>query len=313
MTRRALLRTLLTTAALVAVGFAVRDLTRQWGELAQQEVPWEFGPGYLAAAFIAALATYLVLIDSWRRVLGGYDHALPFPVAARIWILSNFGKYLPGKLWIIAGMAVMAREEGVRPAAAVTSAVIMQALALASGAAVGAFAPGALASLGPWGGYGALAVAVASFLGLGFLISRRALGTVQGLLPAGAPTLEPVRAPALGVGLLGNLLAWLGYGLATQWLAAGLFAGADLPLLVAAGAFAVSYLAGLLALVVPGGIGVRETIFTVLLAPYLGVRSAVALAVASRLLMTLIELGLALPAALARRGTPQEPPRTTGP
>ena len=312
MNRRALIRLLLTTVALVGVGVAVRDLARQWGELSQQPVEWVFRPGYLAAAVLAALATYLVLIDSWRRVLGGYDHSLPFPVAARIWILSNFGKYLPGKLWIIAGMAVMAGKEGVRPAAAVTSAVIMQALALASGAAVGAFAPGALASLGPWGGYGALAVAVASFLGLAFLVSPRALGLVQGLLPAGAPTLEPVRAPALLVGLVGNLLAWLGYGLATRWLAGGLFAGADLPLLVASGAFAVSYLAGLLALVVPGGIGVRETIFTVLLAPYLGIRSAVALAIASRLLMTLIELGLALPAALAGRGDPQ-PPRTTGP
>jgi len=313
MNRRALFRVLLTTAALVAVGIALSDLAGQWGELTQQPVQWAFRPGYLAGAILAALATYLVLIDSWRRVLGGYGDALPFPVAARIWILSNFGKYLPGKLWIIAGMAVMAGKEGVRPAAAVTSAVIMQALALASGAAVGAFAPGALAALGPWGGTGALGVAVASFLGLGLLISPRALGVVQGVLPAGAPTLEPVRAPALALGLVGNLLAWLGYGLATRWLAEGLFAGAELPLLVAAGAFAVSYLAGLLALVVPGGIGVRETIFTVLLAPYLGIRSAVALAIASRLLMTLIELGLALPAALARRGGTQEPPRTTGP
>lgn len=301
MSRRTLFRALLSTVALVAVGLAVRDLVRQWEELGRQPVVWAIRPGYLVAAALAALATYLVLIDSWRRVLAGYDHALSFPAAARIWILSNFGKYLPGKLWIIAGMAVMAREEGVRPAAAVTSAVIMQALALASGAAVGAFAPGALSALGPWGGWAAGAVAVASFLGLAFLLSSRALKLVQGLLPSGAPTLEAVKGRALAIGLVGNILAWVGYGLATRWLAAGLFAGVELPLLAASGAFAVSYLAGLLALVVPGGIGVRETIFVVLLRPFTGLPVAIALAIASRLLMTLAELSLALPAALQRR------------
>lgn len=309
MSRRTLFRALLTTVALVAVGLAVRDLVRQWGELGRQPVLWAIRPGYLVAAGLVALTTYLVLIDSWRRVLAGYDHTLPFPAAARIWILSNFGKYLPGKLWIIAGMAVMAREEGVRPAAAVTSAVIMQALALASGAAVGAFAPGALSALGPWGGWAAAAVAVASFLGLAFLLSSRALRLVQGLLPSGAPTLEAVKGRALAIGLIGNILAWLGYGLATRWLAAGLFTGSDLPLLAASGAFAVSYLAGLLALVVPGGIGVRETIFVVLLRPFTGLPAAIALAIASRLLMTLVELLLALPAALKHRqsGGPMTP------
>jgi hypothetical protein len=307
--RRTTLRFLLTAIALVAVGFAIRELLSQWESLVAQPIEWQIRPMFLVLAAVAAGGTYLVLIESWRRVLAGYDHALPPAVAIRIWILSNFGKYLPGKLWIIAGMAVMAREQGVRPAAAVSSAVIMQALALASGAAVGALAPGALAALGPWGAWGAAAVAVASVGGLFFLMSGRALGVVQGVLPAGSPTLEAVRPAGLLLGLGGNLLAWLGYGLATVWLARGLFAEAELPLLVAAGAFAVSYLAGLLALVVPGGIGIRETIFVVLVQPFIGFPAAVALAIASRILMTLIELSLALPAALRYRqgGGPPNP------
>jgi hypothetical protein len=307
-TRRSMVRIALTLLALVAVAFALRDLASQWDQLRSQPVPWEIEWHHLFGAVGVGFATYLILIDSWRRVLAGYDHALPFPVAARIWILSNFGKYLPGKLWIIAGMTVMAKEEGVRPAAAITSAVILQALALASGAAVGAFAPGAFAALGPWGEWGALAVVVASVGGLLFLMSPAALGILQRLLPEGSPTLEPVRGSALAIGLVGNLLAWLGYGLATKWLAAGLFGGAELPLLAASGAFAVSYLAGLLALAVPGGLVVRETIFVVLLRPFVGLPAAVALAIASRLLMTGIELALALPAALQRRpGGPHAP------
>lgn len=307
MTRRSMVRIAMTLIALVAVGFAARDLARQWDQLRSQPVQWELEWHHLIGATVVGFATYLVLIDSWRRVLAGYDHTLPFPVAARIWILSNFGKYLPGKLWIIAGMTVMAKEQGVRPAAAITSAMILQALALASGAAVGAFAPGAIAALGPWGPWAATAVVVASVGGLLFLMSPVALGVLQKLLPEGAPALEPVKGSALAIGLAGNVLAWLGYGLSTTWLASGLFA-VDLPLLTAAGAFAVSYLAGLLALAVPGGLVVRETIFIVLLQPFTGLPAAVALAIASRVLMTGIELSLALPAALQRSsGGPHAP------
>jgi hypothetical protein len=142
-------------------------------------------------------------------------------------------------------------------------------------------------------------------------MSRPALSLLQKLLPEGAPALEPVKGSALLIGLVGNLLAWLGYGLSTRWLAAGLFAGADLPLLAASGAFAVSYLAGLLALAVPGGLVVRETIFVVLLRPFVGFSAAVALAIASRLLMTGIELALALPAALQRRQDGPQAPSPT--
>ena len=308
MNRRSLLRVGLTLLALLLLVLAGRTLWQQWHSLQAQPVTWGFVPAALALAAFAGALTYGVLIDSWRRILGGYDHPLPFPVAARIWILSNFGKYLPGSLWIVAGMAVMAKGEGVRATAAVTSAAIMQALALVSGMVVGAFAPGALAALPAWGVWVAGGLAVVCVSGLAFLLSPRALAFLQGLLPAAAPRLEPIRPSALGVALLGNLLAWLGYGCAIHFLAAGLFDGMDIPIATAAGTFAVAYLAGLLAIPAPGGIGVRETIFSVLLAPAIGIRAAVALAVASRLLMTLIELALALPAALQRRqGGPQAP------
>jgi hypothetical protein len=206
----------------------------------------------------------------------------------------------------------MAKAEGVRPTAAVTSAVIMQALALVSGMVVGAFAPGALAALPPWAVWIAGALALSCVAGLALLLSPRALAFLQGLLPAAAPRLEPIQPRALLTGLAGNVIAWVGYGITIHALAAGLFGGASIPVMTAAGSFAIAYLAGLLAVTVPGGLGVREFIFSALLEPYLGIRSAVALAVASRLLMTLIELALAVPAALARRRSTADTPRTPG-
>lgn len=308
--RRAWFRGAMTAVALLCVALALRGLLRQWDALKAQPVQWDLHPLWLAVALLVALATYLVLIDSWRRVVAGYDHAMSLAAAARVWILSNLGKYLPGSLWIVAGMAVLAKREGVRPGAAVTSAMIMQALALVSGLAIGASAPGALAALPPWAPGVAAGLAGACILGLAFLATPRAIALLQGLLPAGAPTLEPVRPWALLLGLAGNLAAWAGYGLLMHALVRGM-TGADLPIVTAAGAFAVAYLAGLLAVVVPSGLGVRETIFIALLQPSLGLGTAVALAVASRLVTTLVELGLAIPAALSRRGPAEAAPPPT--
>ena len=42
--------------------------------------------------------------------------------AARIWTVSSLGKYIPGKVWAVAGMALMSKEAGIEPWAATGSA-----------------------------------------------------------------------------------------------------------------------------------------------------------------------------------------------
>jgi len=61
-------------------------------------------------------------------------------------------------------------------------------------------------------------------------------------------------------------------------------------------------IAGFLALFAPGGIGVREGLFILMLQGPLGIGAATALAVASRLLLTLTELGAAVPFLLLPQG-----------
>ena len=69
----------------------------------------------------------------------------------------------------------------------------------------------------------------------------------------------------------------------------------------ATGAFAASYLIGYLALIVPGGVGVREGFLILLLQGSIGLGPAAALAVASRVALTINELGAAVPFLLIRR------------
>lgn len=90
-------------------------------------------------------------------------------------------------------------------------------------------------------------------------------------------------------------MAWTGYGIALWLLARGLLPDAGLGLVPAIAVFTASYLAGFLALIAPGGIGVREGLFILMLQGPLGIGAATALALASRVLLTITEIGAALP------------------
>src|SRR6478609_1161644 len=71
MNRRSLLRVGLTLLALLLLVLAGRTLWQQWHSLQAQPVTWGFVPAALALAAFAGALTYGVLIDSWRRILGG--------------------------------------------------------------------------------------------------------------------------------------------------------------------------------------------------------------------------------------------------
>ena len=58
-------------------------------------------------------------------MLRGWQHEIPFLDAARIWTISNLGKYLPGKVWSITALAVMSREYGVSAAEGATASVLV--------------------------------------------------------------------------------------------------------------------------------------------------------------------------------------------
>lgn len=309
---RRLLRTIGAVAALGVAALAIRALIRAWHAAASQPVEWVFEPGWLLLAAATAVLTYLTLVESWRRTLHGYGQATSFRSALRVWILSNFGKYF-GSFGIVAGMALLAQGEGINAPVAVTAAVIMQALSLATGVALsGLLAADALRGLGPLFAWGAVVIGGLAIAGSGVLHSQRALDRIKALLP---PSIPPIRAAGLRsllIGLIGNTLAWLGYGLVMVLLARGLFASAPPRIGAATSAYTVSYLTGLLALFVPAGLGLRETIFTALLAPATGLKVAAALAIASRILLTLVEIGIALPFVVLRRRRGPSPTSDTG-
>lgn len=288
-------------AGALVVGLAVRTIALNWQSLRTQPIDWQFSPTWILASVLVVFAGYGVLIEAWRRVVLSMGERLPFMTAARIWFLASLGKYVPGKVWALAGAAVLAKRAGVEPSAAVAGAVVLQLLALASGAAVVALtARDAFQSVGQ-GAEPVLGVIILlSILGVAALTSQSALDRLSRVLPRSWPRLRAVRPAVIAAAFLANVAAWAAYGVALLMLARGLLPEVGLNLAQSIGVFTCSYLVGFLALFAPAGLGPRESVFLLMLAGEIGLKPAAALALASRLLLTGTEVLPAIPLLFRR-------------
>src|SRR5213592_2264381 len=233
-------RWLVWLAQLVIAGVVVamvwRTFAANWREFTSLHVALAPKPGWIALSVLAVLATYAIQIESWRRILAGWGQRLAYGRAARIWLLVNLGRYIPGKVWSVAGLIVLAQRAGVESWAAGASAFAIQAIGLGTAVAVVAAAAPSVES--PLRLVAAALVAVAT---IGVLAWERGARALAGLVGRADQFRRlPLAAVAEGAGL--TLASWLTYGLAFWLLGRGLGLPGALPLAVATGAFALGYI-----------------------------------------------------------------------
>lgn len=274
---------------LAIVVFVGRYVAANWAEVRQADLRWALSWPHIAAAVGLVLMAFALLADAWRRMVAGWGYPLPWATAARIWLLSSMAKYVPGKVWALAGLAVMAERHGVPAWVAAGSAVLLQLMSLATAAALVATTGLAVGGVvpGPLG----LAVFAAAMAGLSLLIVWPPL--TRRIVKRVAPAADVSRVPGAGpliYGAAANFGAWLGYGGAFYLLAGATLPFAPLAFPEAVGAYTASYVAGVLAPFAPGGLGVREGILVLVLEPQLGLANALALAAVSRLGVTAAEV-----------------------
>ena len=276
--------TLQAVLLVVVAVFMWRAVVDNLDQLRASTITWEVRPMWLVLAVVVVLLTYVLLIETWRMVLRGWGQVLPFREAARIWTLANLGRYIPGKVWAVAGLVVLAQRSGVAGWAAAGSAVVVQGIALGTGAAVVvAMLPGDVHV-----GWIAAAVVLAVVTYV-VPIWPWAVRRISGLVAQEG--LVPLRWPAVLGAVGAATIAWVGYGVAFWCLLHGLVA-VPMPVTLAIGAFAAGYIIGFLAAFAPGGIGVREGVIGPLIVGSVGAGPALVAVAAQRILFTLTE-GLA--------------------
>jgi uncharacterized membrane protein YbhN (UPF0104 family) len=286
--KRILVRLAQLAATILVTWFVSTRAGLHLAELAELDLAdWSPRWGVLALSCAILLGGYFGTGLLWGWITAGLGGpTLPPGVSIRLFMIANLGRYVPGKVWQIAGLVALARQYGVPAGTATAAAIVAQGVSLASATLIGLGAVWTLADGAPW----RWAVPVALFGGVGLGL----VPTVFDLLAnawfrlARAPRPEGL-APRHGIGwLAGGLAGWLVYAAAFWVLVAGL--GFDVPFLATASAFAAAYVLGYLMIFAPAGIGVREGFLIALLSPQLGAVSAGAIAVIARLWTTLVEV-----------------------
>ena len=284
---------------LLVLALIARSIARNWAAFQSVHVALQPRIGWLAASVLVVVLTYAIQIESWRRMLAGWGQHLPYTAAARAWTLSNLGRYIPGKVWSVAGLVVLAERAGVRRSAAAVSAFAMQAVVLGTGVVLVAVATPHAASPVLLGGAVLAALAL-----IGVLAWRRTALWLGALADSTTPLPPlPVSAILASSGLM--LVSWATFGVAFWMLSRGLISSATVPMPAAMGMFALGYVMGIIAVFAPGGVVVRDLALVGFLTPLVGSGGALALSLASRVQLTLTEASAA-GAALLLKPTAKE-------
>ena len=253
---RLLLRSAATLLAIALVAALIQRLLRDGpGALAAwraAHVRWGFIALAIGLGFVGH-GTYLL---GWRRLLNDSDIPVPLWPLAKIFLVSNLGRYLPGgKAWQMGIVGLMATESGLPAAQLAASSLLQGVIGVITGASV-LFVTG-----GPTLGVptGWLALPVAGIISV--LYAPRIIGRMPALRAAIARHVhgvETVTIATMWVLIWTSVVSWVLWGLALYSLGTALLPSSGAPPISYVAAWTGSFLAGLIAVVSPAGLGARE-------------------------------------------------------
>ena len=271
--------------ALLLLGLALRDNGAE-ALASAREVGVANALGSLLAVLVGLLSSALV----WRALLADLGTPLRLRPALHVFFLGQLGKYVPGSVFAIAAQMELGRGQGAPRSRVGTASLLFMGVLVAAGLLTAAVAlpltsPDALRDYA-W-------VLLLLPVGLAVLhppVLTRLVGVLLKVLRRD-PLERPLSRRGVGTALAWALGMWAAYGV-HLWLLVrpqDTSGRADL-LLLSLGAYALAWTAGFLFVVAPAGFGVREVALVAALAPVLDAPAALAVAVLSRVLMTLGDL-----------------------
>jgi len=278
--------------------YKIRDWG-DWNELIASVHQWNYW--LLALSFLGFILQEMSYGLIWQAVLRRLGHHLPLRVCLRIYLASEFVRYIPGNVWHVLTRILWVGKYGVSRPIAFASMTVELITKLAAGALIFAF------SLLFWGNLGTvgslfqssfiIVLGMVSFLALLIVLHPRIL---NGLLNTALRLLkrDPVVLTLSYADILLITLAWF-----ASWFVAGcaffvlvlaLWPQTPLAALpICIGIYAIAWDFGFVTFITPGGIGFRELAIGVLFhlaLPAIPVGPVAIIALLSRVVSTAAEL-----------------------
>ncbi|APH72949.1 lysylphosphatidylglycerol synthase domain-containing protein [Aquibium oceanicum] len=252
-----------------------------------------------------ALATLAIVLAKFGLVLtmrtAAIGAGLPLSVKDSYWIynMTQLGKYVPGSIWQFVGRVVILKRRGA-PGAKIRDAMLSEhgwvlSTALAISAVLILLAQPHFfldwadsIDISPWLSLGLVLGVVGFVFAAGLVYYRGRL----------IRWLWRMRPPPSAILVLA--ITWLLLGL-SYWITLGPFATSPVPWYYAVGIYCFAYIAGFMVPFAPAGLGIRESILTFAMLPYLPIETSVLLASMNRVVYFAAELIVVVPCFFMER------------
>lgn len=298
---------MITVSVVVAVALAARESLSKWQQqstatrITLADIRWDWLVLSAVTYAISLIPAGLVL----RRALAALHQPIGLRLVMAAQLVGHLGKYVPGKAMVIILRASILSRGAIKVSIKLSAiAVIIETLNLIAVGAALAFLLVVVLDTPPWIKWGSALMAVVAAVGtmppvLRFALSRRLRISMR--RTPGNESVPPMQ------------LDWTNHDLAAAWFwctVSWIFTGISMtavvlalvPLaagqsivsltLICSAAVMLAFVAGFLSLL-PGGVGVRETVLATLLGPIIGPGPALLSAVVARLVQLAVESILA--------------------
>lgn len=278
----------------VAVGLWLYTVVRQWAEV--RGALTHLGVLVILGSFLGVALAMTAAVQVWQVLLSATGSPLSPRAAAGIMFVGQLGKYLPGSIWPVLAQMELANAHQVPRHRSATASVLTMLVSLCGGLLVAVLA---LPFTEPSSAYRWFLLAAPALLAV---LHPRLLKPMLRVGTRGRASIDGLRLRAMLAALSWSVLSWLCYGLPIWLLATRLGAPPGRTVLIAIGGFAFAWSVGFLVVIAPAGAGVRDVLLVTALTVVLRSADATAVALVSRLLMTVGDVLAAGIAAVIGRG-----------
>lgn len=278
--------------AVISFSLCAWALASQWSEVTVGLA--EIGLWRTLASVPFMLLGLALGMLSWKILLGAMGSKLPLLDAASMYFMGQIGKYVPGSLWPVAAQMELGKHYRISRSRSATSILLAICVSMATGAALVVCAipllDPATAHRSVW-----LLLALPPLLAV---LYPPLLWRMLRLVPQLGPSLALGPTPRvrdIGLAVAASLVGWAFYGVHI-WVLMASFGpeyGTPSAFGLSVGGYAFAWVAGLLFFVLPAGAGARDLTLVVALSAVLPAQQGLALAVLSRGVSIVCDLGAA--------------------
>jgi len=284
---------------LLLIGLALWVLFSNAGAWLEQirEFSWVMNWPLLLISTLLLGISYYFTPEGWVRLAGAAGCDADRSSLRSAWLLSQLGRYVPGKVWLLAGRVGYLRTNGLSTARS-TAVPFLEILYTAAAAGLTGALPILLSNDLSFGEPAIKTAVIASSACLLLIpLLSPLLRLVYRMKFGSVPDRLPLPGPAETAWLIGlYAILWILRGAALYLWVRG-FGLLSISPAACISAAPFSWLAGYIVFLVPGGIGVREAAAVAMIAPAGMTGPVLAVVAGQRLALSAIEVCFSLKAA----------------